>query len=159
MPIPPHIVFLRKHVGHATLLLPATAAVILDEAGRVLLIRRGDGRGWSLPGGFLEPGERVAESVVREVYEETGLEVEPERIVGVYSDPAHTHITYPNGDEVHFVSTTFACRVVGGTLRADGDESLEVAFFPPDALPGEIVCDHEIRIRDALAGRQAAFFR
>lgn len=159
MPIPPHVVFLREHVGQAMLLLPATAAVILDGAGRVLLIRRGDGRGWSLPGGLMEPDERVAESVVREVYEETGLEVEPERIVGVYSDPAYTRFTYPNGDEIHFVSTTFVCRVVGGVLRADGDESLEVAYFAPDALPDEVVCDHEIRIRDALAGRQAAFFR
>ena len=159
MPIPPHVVHLREHVGHTLLLLPAAAAVIRDEAGRVLLIRRGDGSGWSLPGGFMEPGERLTDAVVREVWEETGLEVEPQRIVGVYSDPAYTHIIYPNGDQVHFVSTTFACRAVGGTLRADGDESLEVAYFAPDALPAPIVSDHEIRIRDALAGREAAFFR
>jgi len=159
MPIPPHVVHLREHVGHTLLLLPAAAAIVRDEAGRVLLIRRGDGRGWSLPGGLMEPGECVAEAIVREVWEETGLEVEPLRIVGVYSDPAYTHITYPNGDQVHFVSTTFECRVVGGTLRADGDESLDVAFFAPDALPTPVVCDHEIRIRDALAGREAAFFR
>ena len=159
MPIPPFIVQLRQHVGHMLLLLPATAAVVRDEAGRVLLIRRGDGRGWSLPGGFMEPGERLADAVVREVREETGLEVEPLRIVGVYSDPAYTHITFPNGDQVHFVSTTFECRVLGGTLRADGDESLDVAFFPPGALPEPVVCDHEIRIRDALTGQEAAFFR
>jgi len=159
MPIPPHVAHLRQHIGHTLLLLPAVAAVVRDEAGRVLLIRRGDGRGWSLPGGFLEPGERLAEAIVREVREETGLEVEPLRIVGVYSDPAYTHITYPNGDQVHFVSTTFECRVVGGALRADGDESLEVAYFAPDALPAPIVCDHESRIRDALLGREAAFFR
>jgi 8-oxo-dGTP diphosphatase len=141
------------------LLLPATAAIIRDEGGRVLLIRRGDGRGWSLPGGLLEPGERLSESIVREVREETGLEVEPVRIVGVYSDPAYTHITYPNGDQIHFVSTTFECRQVGGQLRPDGDESLEVAYFAPDALPDGIVCDHVSRIHDALAGREAAFFR
>jgi 8-oxo-dGTP diphosphatase len=159
MAIPPHIAALRTHVGHALLLVPAAAAVVRDDAGRVLLIRRGDGRGWSLPGGLMEPGEQIADCIVREVYEETGLEIAPVRIVGIYSDPMHTHVTYPNGDEVHFVSTTFECRVVGGTLRADGDESLEVAYFAPDALPEPVVCDHAIRIADALAAQEAAFFR
>jgi hypothetical protein len=60
---------------------------------------------------------------------------------------------------VHFVSSTFVCRVVGGRLRADGDESLEVAYFAPEALPEGVVCDHQIRIQDALAGRAAAVFR
>jgi len=159
MPIPPFISALREKIGHAMLLLPATAAIIRDKEGRVLLIRRGDGRGWSLPGGIMEPGERLAESVVREVREETGLEVEPVRVVGVYSDPAVMLITYPNGDRTHLVSTTFECRVVGGELRADGDESLDVAYFAPDALPPDLVSGHAIRIRDALANREAAFFR
>jgi len=159
MPTPAYIVELRAKIGQALLLLPAAAAIVQDDEGRVLLIRRGDGRGWSLPGGMMEPGERIAEAAVREVWEETGLEVEPVRLVGVYSDPAYTHITFPNGDEVHFVSSTFVCRVVGGNLRPDGDESLEVAYFAPDALPEGVVCDHEIRIRDALAGQEAAFFR
>jgi 8-oxo-dGTP diphosphatase len=159
MPIPPHVAKLRAHIGHDTLLIPAAAAIIRDEADRVLLIRRGDGRGWSLPGGFMEPGECIADCVRREVREETGLEVEPYRIVGVYSDPAFTYITYPNGDQVHFVSTTFECRIVGGTLRADGEESLDVAYFSPDNLPEGVVCDHTRRIRDALDGQEAAFYR
>ena len=100
MPIPPHIVHLREHVGTITLLTPATAAVVRDQRGRVLLIRRGDGSGWSLPGGFMEPGETIAECLVREVLEETGLKVEPERLVGVYSDPAVNHVVFPNGDQV-----------------------------------------------------------
>lgn len=159
MPIPPYIVWLREHIGHATLLIPAAAAIIRDEADRVLLIRRGDGRGWSLPGGVMEPGECIADCLVREVWEETGLEVEPVHLLGIYSDPAYMHVTYPNGDQVHFVSATFECRVVGGVLRADGAESLEVAFFAPDALPDQVVCDHALRIEDALANRKAAFFR
>ncbi len=159
MPIPHHIAHLREYVGHATLLTPATAAIIRDQAGWVLLIRRGDGRGWSLPGGIMEPGERVVDCLVREVWEETGLEVEPMRLVGVYSDPAYMLVTYPNGDQAHFVSATFECRVVGGQLAPDGDESLEVAFFSPNALPEGVVCDHEIRIQDALADRPAAVFR
>jgi 8-oxo-dGTP diphosphatase len=159
MPIPPHIARLRQYIGHDTILTPATAAIIRDERGRVLLIRRGDGRGWSLPGGTMEPDERIVDSLVREAWEETGLEVEPLRVVGVYSDPAFMHVVFPNRDEVHFVSITFECRVVGGQLCPDGEESLEIRYFPPDDLPEGIVCDHEIRIRDALSGREAAFFR
>jgi 8-oxo-dGTP diphosphatase len=159
MPTPDYILDLRYKVGHALLLMPGAAAIIRDDAGRVLLIHRGDGRGWSLPGGMMEPGERIADAVVREVREETGLEVKPVRIVGVYSDPAYTHITYPNGDEVHFVATTFECRVVGGRLSADGDESLDVRYFAPDALPEPLVCDHALRIADAVAGRPEAVFR
>ncbi|MFN2227822.1 MAG: NUDIX hydrolase [Anaerolineae bacterium] len=159
MPIPEYVARLRAHVGHETLLLPAAAAIVRDGEGRVLLIRRGDGRGWSLPGGMMEPGERLADCIVREVREETGLEVEPLRLVGVYSDPAVMQFTYDNGDRVHLVSATFACRTVAGTLRADGEESLEVAYFSPDALPEGLVGDHAQRIADALAGREAAFVR
>jgi ADP-ribose pyrophosphatase YjhB (NUDIX family) len=122
-------------------------------------MRRGDGRGWSLPGGVMEPGERLAACAIREVQEETGLEVEPLRLIGVYSDPDVNHITFPNGDQVHVVSATFECRVTGGMLRPDGEESLEVTYFAPDALPETLVSAHHIRIRDALAGQEAAFFR
>jgi 8-oxo-dGTP diphosphatase len=106
----------------------------------------------------MEPGERIVDSLVREVWEETGLKVEPVRLVGLYSDPAFTHITYPNGDQVHFVSATFQCRVIGGELCADGEESLEVGYFAPDALPDPVVCDHALRIQEALVEREAAFY-
>ena len=107
----------------------------------------------------MEPGERIVDCLVREVQEETGLEVEPIRLVGLYSDPTFTHITYPNGDQVHFVSATFQCRVIGGELRADNEESLEVVYFAPDALPEPVVCDHTLRIQEALTEREAAFYR
>lgn len=155
MPIPPYVARLRQHVGHDLLLLPAAAAIIRDPEGRVLLIRRGDGRGWSLPGGLMEPGERILDCLRREVREETGLEVEPLRLTGLYSDPDYMLITYPNGDRVQFVSATFECRVVGGRLRPDGEESLEVAYYPLTDLPASLVCDHAIRIQDALDGAVA----
>jgi 8-oxo-dGTP diphosphatase len=159
MPIPPHIVHLRAHVGHITLLTPSVAGVIRDEAGRVLLIRRGDGSGWSLPGGILEPGEILAKAVVREVWEETGLQVEPVRLVGVYSDPEVNHVTFSNGDQVHLVGATFECRIIGGHLRPDGEESLDVVYFAPEDLPETLVPAHHIRIKDTLEDREAAFYR
>jgi len=78
----------------------------------------------------MELGERIDQTITREVYEETGLEVKPTRLVGVYSG-REFRFTYPNGDQVNAVSTLFDCRIVGGRLQADGVESLEVRFFAP----------------------------
>ena len=72
---------------------------------------------WTLPAGFMELGESVAETVVREVLEETGLVVEPVRLIGVYSG-RENQFTYPNGDAIQGCSSFFACRVIGGHQRA-----------------------------------------
>src|SRR5258708_6502707 len=125
---------IREKIGHDLLLLPGAVAVILNPAGEVLLQRRSDNGQWGLPGGAIDPGEEPADAVIREVREETGLDVLPERIVGVYSGPDHL-ITYPNGDQAMIVSVTFACRPIGGEARVNDDESLEVRYFPPDGLP------------------------
>jgi len=137
---------------------PGVSAIILGPEG-VLLQRRTDNGFWGLPGGAVEPGESVSEAAVREVREETGLEVVPGRLVGVYSSPAHHQIvTYPDGNVIHYVSTSFECRVVGGAL-ACGVESMELGWFDPEDLPAEVMPMHRIRIRDALALQIHAFVR
>src|SRR5262245_22087495 len=137
---------------------PGVAAVIFED-GRVLLQRRDDNGRWGLPGGGVEPGESVRVAIVREVREETGLDVEPLRLIGVYSDPANHQIaTYPDGNVIHYVSSVFECAVRGGVL-ACGDESLELGYFPPDDLPGDTLPISRIRIVDALARRVEAFVR
>ena len=78
-------------------IVPAVTAVVEDDQGRVLLIHRVDNDRWALPGGQVEVGERVAETVVREVREETGIEVEVLGLTGVYSDPKHV-IAYDDGE-------------------------------------------------------------
>ena len=100
----------------------------------MLLIRRGDGRGWSLPGGIMEPGERIVDCLVREVWEETGLEVEPVRSGRhLFRSGAHArHLSQRRPGP--FCERTFECRVLGGKLHADGEESLEVVYFAPDSL-------------------------
>ena len=131
--------------------------IFRDE--RVLLQRRDDNRKWGLPGGSVEPGESVRTAVIREVLEETGLDVEPLRLIGVYSDPAnHQIVTYPDGNVIHYVSSSFECRIVGGTL-ACGDESLDLRWFDPQSLPDEMMPMHRVRIADALVQRGAAFVR
>ncbi len=137
---------------------PGVAAVIFED-GRVLLQRRDDNGRWGLPGGAVEPGESVQTAVVREVQEETGLVVEPLRLIGVYSDPAnHQVVTYPDGNVIHYVSSVFECAVRGGAL-ACGAESLELGYFAPDALPDDTLAISRIRIVDAVACRVEAFVR
>jgi ADP-ribose pyrophosphatase YjhB (NUDIX family) len=81
----------------ANRLVPAASAVVVDQAGRILLIRRSDNGLWAIPGGLMDIGEDIARTVRREVKEETGLDVEPEALVGIYSNPRHV-IEFPNGE-------------------------------------------------------------
>jgi len=137
---------------------PGVSAIVLTGEG-LLLQRRSDNRLWGLPGGGVEPGESVTEAVVREVREETGLEVVPLRLIGVYSAPEHGQIvTYPDGNVIHYISSSFECRVVSGAL-ACSHESLELGWFDPERLPTDMVPMHRVRIADALARRGEAFVR
>jgi ADP-ribose pyrophosphatase YjhB (NUDIX family) len=136
----------------ANRLVPAASAVVVNQAGRILLHRRDDNELWSIPGGGMEVGERIADTVVREVKEETGLEVQPETIVGIYSNPQHV-VEYGDGEVRQQFSVCFACRLVGGKL-ATSDESLEVGFFTPTEI--ETMPMHEsirLRIRHYLEHR------
>lgn len=110
---------LRALVGHRPLVMAGAGVLILDEQGRVLLVRRSDDGAWAPPGGMMEPGESAEETARREAMEETGH-------------------TYPNGDQVHNVTVVFSTREWQGTpFPADG-ESLEARFFGPSELPGNI---------------------
>ena len=113
-------------------IVPAASAVVVNDDGQLLLQRRTDNDYWSLPGGAMEVGESIAQTIAREVREETGLEVETTRLVGIYSDPRHV-IAYSNGEVRQQFSICFACRVVGGELRR-GDESSDIGFFAKEQL-------------------------
>ncbi len=130
-----YITWLRSKVGHRKVILPYTSAVVYDDSGRILFQRRSDFREawWGLPGGILELGENFEQCVMREVLEETGLQVEPTRLLGVYSSPDFD-VLYPNGDEAQQLTVAYACRIVGGAERPDGDETLENRFFSPHEL-------------------------
>jgi len=150
---------LRECVGHDLLLVPAAAACIWDEEGRILLLRRSDGDNlWGFPGGGMELGERAADAVVREVREEIGLEVEPVALIGVYSSPDYI-FAYPNGDQVQPVIIFFECRVVGGELKPDMQEIIGWRYFgPEDKLPPLHPCC-VAKAHDAFVFQGQAFFR
>jgi ADP-ribose pyrophosphatase YjhB (NUDIX family) len=128
-------------------IVPAASAVVVDSEGRILLHHRTDNELWSIPGGGMEVGETIAETIVREVAEETGLKVEPERLVGIYTNPRHV-VAYDDGEVRQQFSICFACRIVGGQLLDRADESLEVGFHSPEEI--EVMPMHpSIRLRIA----------
>jgi ADP-ribose pyrophosphatase YjhB (NUDIX family) len=120
-------------------------AVIFDPQGRVLLCHRRDMDLWNLPGGGLEGNELPTETALRETREETGLEVEIERLVGVYGK---------NNNDLVF---TFQCRVVGGQLSTSA-ESDEYGYFPIDQIPLNTSPKHVERVHDAQLQDAAPVF-
>jgi ADP-ribose pyrophosphatase YjhB (NUDIX family) len=131
---------------------------ILVYAALFLLQRRTDNELWGLPGGAMSLGETVGQAVAREVREETGLEVEPTGLVGIYSDPGHI-IAYADGEVRQEFSLCFTARIVGGDARVGDEESTEVRFVAPgevQRLP--IHRSTRLRIEHFLERRGAPFF-
>ena len=121
--------------GWADAVRPGVGAVVVEPAGRVLWVRRRDNGLWGLPSGHVEPGESVEQAVLREVQEETGLQVRVVRLSGVYSAPDEQVVVYPSGEAVQFVTCVFLCRVEGGRLRPDGDEVDQAEFREAGQAP------------------------
>jgi ADP-ribose pyrophosphatase YjhB (NUDIX family) len=124
-------------------LLGVTIAIF--QAGQILLTRREDFEVWCLPGGAVDDGESLAQAAMREAREETGLEVELTRLVGVYSRPTGWH-------SMHLV--LFAARPIGGALRPDPHEVVEIGYFDLNALPEPVMAGHRQKIVDAFGGAQ-----
>ena len=123
--------------------MPGLAVIVaVIEDGKVLLTKREDFEVWCLPGGGVEEGESLAEGAIREAKEETGLDVELTRLVGVYSRMGG------GMQDVHAV--LYAARPIGGELRTQPNETIDVAYFPFDQLPEEMLFGHKKRIRDAI---------
>ncbi|WP_026423171.1 NUDIX hydrolase [Actinokineospora inagensis] len=122
----------------------AVTAYITNADGHLLLIRRTDNDLYSIPGGALDVGETLTQTVMREVKEETGIDVEVTGLVGIYSDPGHV-IAYTDGEVRQEFSICFRAGVVGGTLRTS-DESKEVGWHPVDSL-GDLNMHPTIRLR------------
>lgn len=149
-----YIRYIRGKVGHDLIFLNFSGGIVYNERGEVLLQKRGDRNQWGFPGGAMELGESIEETVKREIYEETGLTVEVEHLIGVYSKYSGE---FPNGDKAQTILCFFQCRPIGGELMVDGDETLELAFFPPDGVPPLFAGSHEDALKDWLAKRQGVY--
>jgi ADP-ribose pyrophosphatase YjhB (NUDIX family) len=130
---------------------PGTTVVALTfirQGNQILLVRQAYGeRYWSLPGGKMEPGESIEEAAIREVAEETGLEVRITRVVGLYSKPAEDGL-----------AVTFEGEAISGTLQA-ANEITECGYFPAHQLPEPVRAHLQQRVADWRTGLAQAVFR
>jgi 8-oxo-dGTP diphosphatase len=154
IPVLPTWVALRRQTGPEALVLPGASAIIREESGGVLLVRRRDSGQWILPGGLLELGESLSDSVIRETREETGLEVRPMRVCGVFG--GH-RVSYPNGEILYPIATWFSCEACPGALIPDGEEVDRAEYFPTDRLP-PLVAGLEERFRKVLHAPESTVF-
>lgn len=125
----------------------SVAGVIIDEHGRALLIRRRDTLHWEPPGGVLELGESIQAGLCREVYEETGLAIDPVALTGVYKNMARG-----------IVALVFQCNVLGGRLTAN-DEVSGFQWATPEEVKAMTDEAFAVRILDALSDRPAPAVR
>lgn len=156
MATPEFILRLREKIGHDPLWLIGVTAYVEDSEGRVLLGRRADTGEWALVYGINEPGEEPADTVIREVAEETGVDVVPVALASVKAGRRMT--VYANGDQTQYLDLSFVCRLAeGGSSepRVADDESLEVGWFSPDALPEPLAASTAERMARIAAWREA----
>jgi 8-oxo-dGTP pyrophosphatase MutT (NUDIX family) len=116
----------------ANSIVVAVTVAVRNAQGELLLIERTDNGLWALPGGALDIGESVLQAARREVYEETGIDVEITGLSGIYSDPRHV-IAYDNGEVRQEFSICFHARPVSGEPRSSSETS-QTRWVSPDSL-------------------------
>lgn len=107
------------------------SAAVFDGA-KLLLVRRADNGLWTVPGGYMEPGETLTEACAREVMEEAGVLVLVGRLIAVYTSP-HVLLEYPDGNSLQLVMLHFSAERIGGELRTS-DETTDVAYFTREEI-------------------------
>lgn len=125
---------LREKVGNELIFMPSVAGIVRNDLGEILLQNKGNGEKWSLPAGAIEPGEAPAEAVVREVWEETGLFVVPQKLLGVFGGKDFRY-QYPNGHQVEYNVFMFDCVIQSGDLSPIDNETAELQYFSPRHMP------------------------
>ncbi|AGL15869.1 HAD-superfamily hydrolase, subfamily IIA [Actinoplanes sp. N902-109] len=130
--------------------------VVLDDRGRVLLMRRSDEGSWGLPGGGLDVGETWEAATRRECREETGWDIDLHGLLGVYSDPATQIHRYPDGRVVHCVGVVFLASPVSRVGTGDGEAS-GLGWFALDQLPAPLFGPDVPVLRDAARRHELPF--
>ncbi|MGW1076599.1 NUDIX hydrolase [Streptomyces sp. NPDC002537] len=153
--MPEFIQRLRAVLGSDHLLWLSGVTAVVDEQEHVLPQRCADTGAWRLLSGILEIGEQPADAAVREVAEETGVQVKVDRLAALTVTEQRT---LGNGDRVQFLEHTFLCTPVAGEAWVNDDESIEIRWFAPSELP-ELSPSCQTKLRHALSGGPEAWFR
>ncbi len=128
---------LRKQIGPRKIILNCAGALIVRDE-KILFQRRTDNGQWGLIGGLLEMNETYEQAALREIREETGLEVKLESFLGIF----HNHdMVWSNGDAAHVIAAMYTASVISGEPRIDS-ESYELRFFGKDEIPPLFAEDH-----------------
>jgi ADP-ribose pyrophosphatase YjhB (NUDIX family) len=149
--------FHDPHAPQANSITVAVSAFVREDTGLLLMIRRTDNDLYSIPGGQLEFGETLTQTAIREVKEETGLDIEVTGLIGIYSNPAHV-IEYDDGEIRQEFSICFRADPTGGELR-ESDESTEVLWVDPTELDSlNIHPSTRLRISHGIENRPDPFY-
>ena len=138
---------LRKEIGHRKIILNCAGAIIIKE-DKILLQRRTDNGRWGLIGGLLEMNETYEQAAIREIREETGLDVKLTSFLGIFHNH---HMMWSNGDAAHVISAIYAASIVSGEPRID-EESYELRFFEKSELPELFAEDHIAAVKAYYRG-------
>lgn len=114
-------------------LVPSVNAVVVNDAGEFLLIQRTDNGNWSLPGGAMDLGESIGDAAKRETLEETGVQCELTKIIGIYTNPGHVLEYTSNGEVRQEFSIVFEAKALKGE-PTPSDESSRVEWVTADML-------------------------
>lgn len=140
---------LRKFVGTKRIISVSCGALIENEKEELLLQFRSDTNNFGIPGGNMELGEYLFDTLKREIYEETGLVITANmcQLFGVYSGEQCVTI-YPNGDEVQYVIFVYHCKIDSKEkIVNDNSEALYLKWFSRNELPDNIKSNDEIWIK------------
>lgn len=129
---------------------------IIEHEGAVLFDRRADAEYWGLIGGRLEDRESLVEGLVREVYEETGLEVRSYSLFGTFSDPSR-RVRYADGNVYSLISIVFRVEVDDTTSLRVSEESRGFRFFAPDCFPSDVIASQQPILDRYLSGDPPPF--
>ena len=128
---------LRKHVGDQPLIMVGSTVLVLDDSDRLLMMKRSDSGNWGVPGGAMELGETTEETAIRELLEETGLEVRELTLFGVFSGK-ELYYRYPSGEEVYNVSVVYLAHDVHGKIKLSDGEHYDFQYFDLAHLPENV---------------------
>ncbi|MGT2895652.1 NUDIX hydrolase [Streptococcus entericus] len=148
-----YISYIRSKVGHDKIMLTFAGGILTDDAGRILLQKRGDFGKWGLPGGAMELGESSLETAIREFAEETGIKVTAKRLLNVYTNSEHHYL---NGDicqSITFIYEMVAEESYDISAHRD-DESLELRFFTKEEIDQLALAfdSHRLMIEEYVSG-------